>query len=127
VTRKACCENRDVFSFELDGMRLLPSNAWPFYCAEIVRAKREYILETQILRIQNRSRISGEYNPLKDYPMPTGIFTWGPAIPAPPRRPLTKQETDILNKKLQCATNDYLSKQALAFYQARAFYEESKM
>jgi hypothetical protein len=43
------------------------------------------------------------YNPNEDYPLPA----WGRPIPVPPRRLLTKQETDIFNEKLRAAANEY--------------------
>lgn len=118
LTREVCVEHADCFSFELDGMRILPVWSRKFYCDEIIRANCEHITKTQILRIQNRSRIAGPYNPMKDYPPPTGIFKWGPKIPGPPRRQLNKQEMDIFNEKLQAAAKEYRLKQAIALYEA---------
>ena len=113
VTRDVCVKFPQVFSFELDGMRILPQESWTFYCEEIICAKREHISQTQILRIQNRSR-AGAYNPNEDYPLPT----WGRPIPVPPRRLLTKQEMDIFNEKLQAAANE--NKQSHSMKRGRA-------
>lgn len=120
VTYEVCVTHPDIFSFGLQGLPLVPY-AYKSYVAEIGEATHIYYSKiNEIRQIYGKKWIGPSINPDPDIieNKHTGLFTWAPPMPSNVPRPLTPQEMDILNEKLQEAKYEYCLLQAIAFYNA---------